>query len=102
MLFLCAWHGVCRQETGLWERELWKLETGWGMCVYLEAEENDQGVQELTLLSGWAPALSHAPPLSSTSGELSCLLSHWCPSKLTPHTLPTAAALTHPWECELL
>lgn len=39
-----------------------------------------------SLCSGWASVLSHAPSLSSTSGKLSCLLSHWCPSKLTtPH-----------------
>lgn len=86
MLFLCAWHGVCRQETGLGERELWKLEMDWGMCAYLGAGETNQGASGLALLSGWAPALSHAPPLSSASSKLSCLLSPWCPSELTlPH-----------------
>lgn len=41
VLFLCAWHGVCRQESGLWARELWELERDWRMCVYWGAGEND-------------------------------------------------------------
>lgn len=71
------------------DRELWKLEMDWGMCVCvsLGAGENDQGASDVTVLSGRAPVPSHAPPLSSTSSKLSCLLSHWYPSMLTLATL---------------
>ena len=47
MLFLCAWHGVCRQESGLWARELGELETDWGMSVYLGTGENRSALDGL-------------------------------------------------------
>lgn len=75
-----------------------------GACVWIWGPGRmTRGAGELTLLPRWASALSHAPPLSSTSGKLSCLLSPWCPSKLTPpHPSLPPAALTHPWEPGLL
>lgn len=65
-------------ERGSFGNERWT-----GACVHIWGLGRMTRGPVNSLLSEWAPALSHTPLLSSTSSKLSCLLSHWCPSKLT-------------------
>lgn len=66
------------------------LEAGDGLghvCVCLGAGENDRRMaSELTLLSGWAPVLSHAPPQCSTSRKLSLPFVPLVPLRVNPST----------------
>lgn len=81
------------------------LEAGDGLghvCVF-GGWENDGRTHPCVRMGSCAESCSSNPTPSSTSGKLSCLLSHWCPSKLTPpHSSHPAAALTQPWERALL
>lgn len=95
-------------QAGNWLVREGALEAGDGLghvCVCLGAGENDQRTaSELTLLSGWAPVLSHAPPQYSTSSKLSLPFVPLLPLRGKPSThFPShPAALTHLRECGLL
>lgn len=65
---------------------------GMCVCVWGLGRMTRRLVTSLFCLDG-APVPSHAPPWSSTSSKLSCLLSHWCPSELT---LPPACCSDSP------
>lgn len=68
------------------------------VCIWGPTRMTKGPVSSLFSLDGLL-LLSHAPPLSSTSSKLSCLLSHWCPSELTLPQPSHTPLPTHPHLC---